>query len=276
MVAVLGRGVVPADTPILRADDLGVLRGDGVFETLHVRNGTPFLLDVHLDRMADSAAKLGLPLPARDALTELAASACAAWPAVGEGALRLVCTRGPENGGPVTCYATVGPVLPVTVRARQNGIRVATASLGFAADARTGAPWLLGGVKSLSYAVNMASQRWATDQGCDDVLWLSSDGYALEAPTSTLVWLTGDELWTVPTTTGILPGITARYLFEHAADLGWRSGTRMVRPDELIAADGVWFTSSVRGLAAVRELDGARLPDSPHTGQIRDLLGYQI
>src|SRR5690606_2953038 len=34
VVAVLGRGVVPADTPILRADDLGVLRGDGVFETL--------------------------------------------------------------------------------------------------------------------------------------------------------------------------------------------------------------------------------------------------
>ena len=71
VVAVLGRGVVPADTPILRADDLGVLRGDGVFETLHIRNGRPFLLDVHLTRMADSAAKLDLPLPARDALASL-------------------------------------------------------------------------------------------------------------------------------------------------------------------------------------------------------------
>lgn len=276
MVAVLGRGVVPADTPILRADDLGVLRGDGVFETLHVRNGAPFLLDTHLTRMADSAAKLDLPLPARDALADLAAAACAAWSAVDEGSLRMVCTRGPEDGGPVTCYATVTGVGPVTLRARREGIRVATASLGFAADARTAAPWLLGGVKSLSYAVNMASQRWATDQGHDDVLWLSSDGYALEAPTSTLVWLTGNELWTVPTTTGILPGITARYLFDHVAELGWRSGTRMVRPDELAAADGVWFTSSVRGLAAVRELDGTRLPDSPYTGQIRDLLGYRI
>jgi 4-amino-4-deoxychorismate lyase len=282
VVAVLGRGVVPADTPILRADDLGVLRGDGVFETLHVRGGTPFLLDAHLTRMADSAAKLDLPLPNRNALADLAAAACAAWSAKATGsespecALRMVCTRGPEDGGPVTCYATVTGVGAVTLRARREGIRVATASLGFAADARTGSPWLLGGVKSLSYAVNMASQRWANDQGRDDVLWLSSDGYALEAPTSTLVWLTGTELWTVPTTTGILPGITARYLFDHAADLGWRSGTRMVRTDELVAADGVWFTSSVRGLAAVRELDGARLPDSPYTGQIRDLLGYRI
>jgi 4-amino-4-deoxychorismate lyase len=276
VVAVLGQGVVPADTPILRADDLGVLRGDGVFETIHLRHGTPWLLDEHLTRMAGSAARMDLPLPARDALADLAMAAGAAWPAEVEGALRLVCTRGPETGGPATCYATVGAVGPVTLRARREGIRVATASLGFTADARTRAPWLLGGVKSLSYAVNMASQRWATEQGHDDMLWLSSDGYALEAPTSTLVWLSGTELRTVPTTTGILPGITARYLLDHAADLGWRSEAGMVRPDELLSADGVWFTSSVRGLAAVRELDGTRLPDSPYTGQIRDLLGYPV
>ena len=48
VVAVLGRGVVPADTPILRADDLGALRGDGIFETMHVRGGRPWLLDEHL------------------------------------------------------------------------------------------------------------------------------------------------------------------------------------------------------------------------------------
>ena len=45
VVAVLGRGVVPAETPILRADDLGALRGDGIFETMHLRAGRPWLLD---------------------------------------------------------------------------------------------------------------------------------------------------------------------------------------------------------------------------------------
>ena len=52
VVALLGVGVVPADTPILRADDLGALRGDGIFETMHVRDGRAWLLDEHLDRMA--------------------------------------------------------------------------------------------------------------------------------------------------------------------------------------------------------------------------------
>src|SRR5690606_20620581 len=118
--------------------------------------------------------------------------------------------------GPVTCYATLAPIGPEIHRARRDGIRLATASLGFASDARQRAPWLLGGVKSVSYAVNMASQRWAQSRGFDDVLWLSSDGYVLEGPTSTVVWLTGDRLWTVPTSTGILPGTTGRHLLDRA------------------------------------------------------------
>ena len=274
VVAVLGRGVVPAETPILRADDLGALRGDGVFETVHVRPGGPWLIEEHLARMARSAARLDLALPDREDLAALAGEACAAWPAELEGSLRLICTRGPEDGGPVTCYATIAPIGPAVVQARHQGVRVATATLGFGTDTRGPSPWLLGGVKSLSYAVNMASLRWAQTQGCDDVLWLSTDGYALEAPTSTLVWLSGDDLWTVPTSTGILPGTTTRYLLDHAAELGWHAGERLVRPAVLETADGVWLTSSVRGVTPVTELDGVKLAESRHTEQIRTLLGY--
>lgn len=279
-MAVLGRGVVPADTPILRADDLGVLRGDGVFETMHLRPEGPWLLDEHLARMASSAAKLALDLPDRAALADLAATAGAAWTGTGEAALRLVCTRGPEAGptaGTVTGYATVAPLGDSVRAARRDGIAVATATLGVAATARSRAPWLLGGAKSLSYAVNMASQRWAYARGLDDVLWISADGYALEAPTSTLIWLVGRTLCTVPAAeTGILPGTTCRWLLGHAGDLGWEPAERMVRPAELAAADGVWLLSSVRGPAPVRALDGTALPVSPHAAALRELLGYPI
>ncbi|MPZ28318.1 MAG: aminotransferase IV [Micromonosporaceae bacterium] len=274
-MAVLGRGVVPAETAILRADDLGVLRGDGVFETVHVRDGEPWLLEPHLDRMARSAARLELDLPDRTALAELAAITCAAGPATGEGALRLVCTRGAEAGGPPTVFARLAPV-PEPVRAgRRVGLAVVTATLGVAAAARKPAPWLLGGVKALSYAVNMASQRWAGTRAVDDVLWVSADGYALEAPTSSLVWLAGGVLCTVPAErTGILAGITVGWLLEQAPALGARAAERMVRPAELASADGVWLTSSVRGVAAVRELDGVALPVSPHTAKLQQLAGH--
>ena len=274
VLVVLGRGEVPYDTPVLHANDLGVVRGDGVFETLNVRGGRPWLLDEHLARMARSAQRLELPLPSRDELVQLAEQACASWPADVEGALRLVCTRGRETGGPVTCYATLNPISPQILRMRREGIRILTASLGFAAEARKAAPWLLGGAKSLSYAVNMASQRWAANQGYDDVLWVSADGYALEGPTSTLVWLSGDELCTVPTDTGILAGTTARFLLDHAAERGWRAAERMVRPAELETTDGAWLVSSARGIAAIREIDGRKLPESPHDAALRSLAGF--
>jgi 4-amino-4-deoxychorismate lyase len=225
--------------------------------------------------MARSAARLDLALPPATDLAELVGQACAAWPAGMEGALRLVCTRGAEEGGDVTVFATVAAVGEPTRRARRDGIEVATVTLGFAAGIRTAAPWLLGGVKSLSYAVNMASQRWALAHGVDDVLWVSADGYALEAPTSTLVWLEDDVLYTVPAaTTGILPGTTARWLLDNAGKLGFTAEERMVTPAELVGADGVWLTSSVRGLVEVRAVDAVPRAPAGHTIAVRDLLGF--
>jgi 4-amino-4-deoxychorismate lyase len=278
IVAVLGRGRVPADTPILRADDLGVLRGDGIFETIHVRAAKPWLLDEHLARMARSAARLELDLPDRGALAGLAADACDGWPGDVEAALRLVCTRGPEGGaGPVTVFATLAPIGDPVRAARRDGIAVATATLGVAATARTGAPWLLSGAKTTSYAMNMATQRWAYAHELDDVLWISADGFALEAPTSTLVWMRDGTLCTVPAEdTGILAGTTVRWLLDQAPGLGWRTAERMVRPAELFTADGVWLVSSVRGAAPVRELDGVALKPSPDTRAIHDLLGHPV
>lgn len=274
-MVVLGKGRVPAGTPVLRADDLGVLRGDGVFETIHVRAGAPWLLPQHLDRMARSARRLELSLPERAALSELAEAACRDWPPQQEGALRIVCTRGPEQGGPVTVYAMLTPISEAVRAARRKGLAVATATLGVTAEVRAQAPWLLGGVKALSYAVNMASQRWGAARALDDVLWLSTDGYVFEAPTSTLLWLAGDTLCTVPAErTGVLPGTTSGWLLEQAPRLGLETAERMVRPAELVAADGVWLASSVRGVVPVRELDQVVLRSTPRTEELQELVGH--
>lgn len=275
VLAVLGRGVVPLDMPLLRADDLGVTRGDGAFETMHVRDGEAWLLDRHLSRMEESARRLDLDLPPGAALEDLVTTALAAWPAELEGGLKLVVTRGPEEGpdGP-SVFALVFPVGIGALRQRRQGIRVASAPLGFSVDARSAAPWLLGGVKALSYAMNMAAMRWATAQGLDDVVFLAAGGEVLEGPTSTIVWIVDGTLCTVPDDTGILPGITARYLFDHADALSLATARRRATVDDLLTADGVWFTSSVRGIVQVIELDGKRLPDSGLTGSLRDVLGY--
>ncbi|MFG2048683.1 aminotransferase class IV [Micromonospora sp. NPDC048935] len=276
-IAVLGRGPVAAGDPVLRGDDLGVLRGDGLFETMHLRQGRPWLRDEHLARLVAAADAVELAVPPTAALIDLLDEVRAGWPAAVEGALRLVCTRGPEGGGPPTVYATLAEVPATSRAARRDGIRVATLPLGVPADARNGLSWLPAGIKSTSYAVNSAARRWATRAGVDDVLWVSSDGYALEGPWANVVWLTDDTLCTVPAaTTGILAGTTVAWLLAHAGELGLSAAERMVTTAELHAADGVWFTSSVRGAVEVHTLDGVRRDRCPRTPALQSLLGYPV
>ncbi|MGI5524181.1 aminotransferase class IV [Micromonospora sp. CA-259024] len=276
-IAVLGRGPVPAGEPVLRGDDLGVLHGDGLFETMHLRQGRPWLRDEHLARLAAAAFAVELVLPPTAALVDLLDEVREGWPAQVEGALRLVCTRGPQAGGPPTIYATLNGVPTSSRVARRDGISVATLPLGIPADARNGLSWLPAGIKSTSYAVNSAARRWADRAGVDDVLWISSDGYVLEGPTANVVWLTGDTLCTVPAaTTGILAGTTVAWLLAHATELGLSAAERMVTTAQLHAADGVWLTSSVRGAAEVHTLDGVRRTRCPRTPAVHALLGFPV
>ncbi|MBO4162258.1 aminotransferase class IV [Micromonospora antibiotica] len=274
-VAVLGRGVVPATEPVLRGNDLGVLRGDGLFETMHLRGGNPWLRTAHLARLRAGAAALELPLPPDGALVELLDGIATGWPTEVEGALRLVCTRGPEGGGLPTVYATLTEVPAATKRLRDVGVTVATLPLGVPATARPELSWLPAGIKSISYATNSAARRWAARSGVDDVLWVSTDGYVLEGPSANVIWLDGDTLCTVPAArTGILPGTTCGWLLDHAAGLGLGRAERMVTPTGLHAAAGIWLTSSVRGLVEVRSLDGTGRPPAPHTPRLQELLGF--
>jgi 4-amino-4-deoxychorismate lyase len=270
LVGVLGDGLVDPAAPLLCADDMGVLRGDGCFESVRVRDsGEPVDLDAHLARLARSAAALELPEPDPAAWGELTRQLLAGWAGsgrAGEGALRLVLTRGPETGTGPTAFATLGPVPAEVLRQRQEGVRAVTLRRGLTADATVEAPWLLGGVKALSYAVNMAALRYARSTGAQDVVFVSADGQLLEAPTASVVWLVGDVLHTPPPQPlGILDSVTVRALFTNAAAHGFGTEIRRGTPADLHAADGVWLVSSIRIAAAVTALDGRPLRSIPST-----------
>lgn len=252
--------------PVLRADDFGVVRGEAVFETLRIAAGRAHFVEAHLARLARSAERLAIEPPAGwERLVDVAVAAY--QPA--DGVLRLTCSKGPPGGAPVG-FALVTPVPPETVRGREQGVTAITLTLGVSAEVRARSPWLLGGVKATSYAVNMASLRWAQQHGADDVVWVSSDGEVLEAPTSTVAWVIAGTLVTPPAgDVSILPGTTVdvvRALHEGPSEV--RRGTAA----ELAEADEVLLLSSVRGVAPVIELDGRRLGIGPVTARLRSAL----
>jgi len=171
-----------------------------------------------------------------------------------------------------TAVALLAPVPAETRRQRADGVAVISLGLGVPANFRRGAPWLLGGAKTLSYAVNMAAVRHAHRQGADDVVFTSLEGRILEGPTSTVVWAADGELRTPPLDTGILPGTTQARLFARADHAGWPTAVVPGTVDDLHAADAVWLLSGVRGTAVVHTLDGVRRGDAGLTARVRELL----
>lgn len=269
VVATMAAGVVTADTPVVLADDLGLTRGDGVFDATRVRlepgrEAVVDHLDRHLTRFARSIDLLEGDAPDLDAWRALIADAVAAWQVPGEAVLKIMWTRGLESTHTgATQLLTITPLSQSAIAQRQ-GMDVCTLDRGYASDGFTNRPWLLGGAKTLSYAVNVAVKREATRRGADDVLFTSSDGYCLEGPTSSLVAQFGRRLVTTPLDgTGILASITQQVVWEAASAEGWQTESDLLRPEQLREADGVWMLSSVRGSAPVLTLDGVQLRHDP-------------
>jgi 4-amino-4-deoxychorismate lyase len=244
-----------ASAPLVRADDLGVTRGDGIFETVNVVDGHAQALEAHLARLQRSAAMLDLPAPALSVWRQAVRDAIATHPPVRELLLKLVMTRGPEGSGRCSGWVLAFPNRDFR-RERTEGIAVLTLARGYPADAMTTMPWLLQGAKTLSYALNMAALRYVRVRGADDAIFVSADGQVLEGPNSTVVARLDGRLVTPPSELGILAGTAQGRLFDWARGRGIPAGYTPLTVDDLHRADTLWLCSSGRQIAPVRSLDG--------------------
>jgi 4-amino-4-deoxychorismate lyase len=249
-LAVAGRGIVDPGTPVLHADDEGFLRGRAAFETTRVYDGRPFRLERHLERLAESAARLGLAVPPR--LDQLAAGAIRAAGQV-DAFLRVYVTPGREGSGEPQALALVGELPPDLEDLRARGIALAGVQVGI------DPPWLLGGVKSTSYAVNMVAVEEARRRGADDAVFVARGGIVLEGPTTNIWWRSGDTLHTPALALGVLAGVTRDVIMETAPALGYRLQEGTYRLDDLLAADEAFTTSSVREVMPVVQVDVRRI-----------------
>jgi 4-amino-4-deoxychorismate lyase len=141
-------------------------------------------------------------------------------------------------------------------------------------------PWLLVGAKTLSYAVNMAALRLAARQGAGDVIFVSSDGYILEGPRSTVV-IAADVggatgLLTPPPWYPILRGTTQQALFQVARAKGYDCDYRALRVADLFAAQGIWLISAMTLAARVHTVDGKVLRRAAMAAEFAELVDAAI
>lgn len=254
--------------------DLAVLRGDGIFEATTIWKGRALSLQNHLKRLSESAHHDDLPsivIPAfTDAVTELYEHYDG-----GESGprIRIVVSRGPsyETGPDVPDDRLIPEVwfLLDGVHADHslNPLSIISLSRGYTSNAAARAPWLLPGVKTLSYAINEAARREARRQSAQDAVFVTEDGYVLEGPTASYVARFGDTFVTPDPRIGILHGTSQREFFAYALQHGYQVRYEKLPFDTFRQADRIYLTHESTVLP-VRSLDGNPIDYDPAEIQV--------
>jgi branched-chain amino acid aminotransferase len=240
-----------AEATIALPDD-GLYRGDGVFEVIRLYAGRPFALRQHLDRLERSAAAIELGVEREPLERELDALLEAFGP--GDAQVRIVLTRGGRR-----------ILLVETLPDKGSSVRLAVVTYS--------PTIILTGVKSLSYAANMQATRIAQGRGFDEALLVRPDGIVLEAPTSTIFWVSPEGGLRTPSIgAGILESITRAHIVK-ALDVD--EGEFPL--DDLMGTREAFLASTVREVQPVAAIDGHDLEISgPRTQEAAEAFQWSL
>jgi len=253
--AYVNGSVVDESTAAISVFDHGFTVGDGVFESIAVRQGKGFAVTEHLERLVRSAVRLGLPRPDVDDLQRAIDLTLAANPALGRGALRVTYTSGPGTVGSGRTGAA--PTLVVGIRQ--------LAPYEDLAEVIT-VPWprnergALTGIKTTSYAENALALADAHRQGASEAIFGNTRGNLCEGSGTNVFVVINGQLVTPPLSAGCLAGITRSLVIERC-DLA--VDQRDVPLEVLYMADEAFLTSSTRDVQPIRSVDGRGVPTCP-------------
>lgn len=240
--------------PTISVFDPLVARGDGCFEALRSYAGRLIGLAEHLERLARSAAAMAIPLPPVPYIGEWARQVAAYQ---GDGVVRIYASD--LDGGPnVHVLSSSLPPLHGELRLLEV----------VAPWHPAGHPWELAGVKTLSYAPNMAAGRVARAAGFDEALLVSREGLVLEGPTFTVFWLVDGVIETPTLDLGILDSVTRRIVFGHARAFGIRIQEGHYPSSRLDHAVEVAYLSSVTEVTPVVSVGDRLFQPGPVTARL--------
>ncbi len=234
--------------------DHGLVTGDGVFETIGVYGGIAFALNKHLQRLQRSATGIGLPTLDLVTISDgvavlLKENRCE------EGKLRITVTGGQSVlgsdriGSPLTTIIATGP--------RGEGLPTAKIQV---------APWprnergVLTGLKTISYAENVAALEWAKSKGADEVVFGNTVGNLCEGSGSNIFVVVGGEVFTPPLSSGALGGITRELIVSRLGIKERDFPLDILYSEEL---EECFLSSSVREAQGISHIDGKPTKHAP-------------
>jgi branched-chain amino acid aminotransferase len=110
-------------------------------------------------------------------------------------------------------------------------------------------------IKSLNYLNSILAKIEANINGVDEAICLDKNGFVCEGVAENVFIVKNGKLFTPPSYTGALPGITAEEVMKLARKLGYEVIEKNITPYELFNAEEVFFTGTAAEIVPVREIN---------------------
>lgn len=237
----------------LSPGQVGLLNGWGVFSTIRVADGVMFCWERHWARMQRDAARMRVPFPDNAKWLEERLYRLIDANHAANATLRVVIVRnrGGMWEGPA---AAERPFETIAFTAPLNNWGDAM-KLDVVPHARHAASEFAG-TKYLCWGENLARYERAHEQGFDEAVLLNERGEVAECTSANIFIVRGSEAFTPPLSSGCLPGVTRTLLLEEIRVPGIAVSEKVLLPEDLASADGVFVTSTTRDLMPVAAIDG--------------------
>ncbi|MEC5125175.1 aminotransferase class IV [Verrucomicrobiales bacterium BCK34] len=243
---------------VVSAQDLALVQGQAVFETLAIYEGRIFAAGRHWKRLSRGAELFGLRNPAASELESginavLEANQLSSFK---KARARVTLTAGEPEGR----FENLPDRTNVIIEVSPAPSYTETASIITVPFARN-EQGALCGVKTINYGENVIALRLARDAGADEAVFPNTAGDVCEGSWSNFFCSLDGEMITPPLESGCLPGVTREIILELARDRGIEIQERPLAIKDLNRVEAAALTSTLREIQPVRQIDGRPLSD---------------
>jgi len=238
--------------------DHGLLYGDGVFEGIRAYDGVVFKLKEHIERLYKCAHSIMMRIPITQKQMIEAVVKTLKRNKLSNSYIRLVVTRGVGDLGldPRKCpKATVIIITEPMIALHSNDKKEKGITAMITWVKRDPVDATSHEVKSLNYLNSILAKIESNAAGVDEAICLDKTGFVCEGVAENIFIVKDGKVFTPPTSTGALRGITRNAIMELAVKLGYVVIERNVTPNEVFTADEVFLTGTAAEITPVREVN---------------------
>ena len=228
-----------------------VLFGEGVFDVMPAIDGRLCYAELHFTKLLragdvffgkwETPTLETLEQAARDVLKRNGFDK-------GRYGIRTLITRGPAGDG---IRLPQNIELQIVMRANPVPSEFPPIHAILAKSVRRNEGSPLSRIKCANYGENILALREAEEKGANDAIMLNNAGFIVCATTSNIFILRNGTLFTPPLASGCQEGVTRKLIIEK-----YGAREKDLTPEDLSAAEGVYFTNSGHGVATLASLNG--------------------